>query len=1211
MSESLEPTQGAQTAADVAARSRADLADQLSDTALRSFTKYYSTFEFSDLEEALRCTEEALKSIPHDHPEYLGHLSNIVSLFSDKFDTTGRVVDLENAIQFGREAIDRFPENLNRGYLLNAVADKFDTLFASTGEVSAQDLSVQYAKDAYQETSDRPENEPFRLEVMDTLCTVLMTRYQRIWDLQDLEQAIEIARSVRCFSQNGYLEHSIRLSDHLISKYLRVGEVASLEEAKTISREALLFAAVDDADYPGCVFSLARSLYLSSQRTSELSELEGAIQYLRSVEKFLAEDDCESISQYLSSLANCLDYKYSITGQPSQLEEAIQLMRRAVDITDPETDRYAGILCQISVLLGQRYSRAWSMDDLIESIGYGEEAVNASLPSDPNLPAFMTSLGNRFMERYLRTGKVGYMDKAIELSRDALKKSPEGHPAHVAHVTCLSHQLGERYSRFGMMADLEEAIQLVKETLSLGSLGNSDRAKCFTAAALRFGDKYLRTNSLPDLEESVRYAKRALDELPEEHSHRAAYSSNLAEVLRSKYQETNVMSDLEESLHYGRQAVRETPPGNADEAGYFNNLAFQLAEKYRKTREPEILAEAISYATKAVTDRPEEYQYRAMYLSNLGDCLRDRHAISNSASDLEAAMQNYELALAQTSSPIINRIKAGIQILELSSAHSSWRRAFEASATAVELIPQLSMRSLENSDKQFMLGQAAGLTSDAVAAAINAGEGPLCALSLLEQGRGLIATSLEEIRTDVLELRKADPYLADAFVSLGNVLDMSEASTKQHVTTTPQVGADRRYQVDKELGELIDTIRKKDGFGNFLRAPSEVDIQDAARNGPVVAINVSKFRCDALLVENHQIRLLPLPDLHLEDIKDRELQSNLGSTAVLEWLWDTVTGPILHALGLSPVPSGENSWPHIWWIPTGPLGRFPLHASGYHQDGRSETVCDRLMSSYSASIKMMIYGRRHAATPRGVYQALMLAMENTPGATRLPFAAAEVKQAFSICQSMGLIPITPEPCKQSVLSHLSQCSIFHFAGHGFTHNTDPSKSHLLLRDGMNNPLTVSEILALNLREMPPFLAYLSACGTGRIRDEKFFDESIHLVSSFQLAGFRHVIGTLWEVQDEMCAEMATIVYEEMRDGKMSDDSVCRGLHKATRAARDHWLGISSSLERNSRAVVKRESMEAADGRACLSLPGEIRLPRDIKECAESEQFWVPYVHFGI
>ncbi|CAG9981283.1 unnamed protein product [Clonostachys byssicola] len=1056
MSENIKPTQEGEDAADVAARTSPNQAAPLSDTALRS-----------------------------------------LGLLGDRFQTAeivAMVADFEKKLPLHREAIARFPDNQARAYLLNAIANALNMLFTLTGVVSVQDLSVKYAKDAQHETSEKPENDPFRLEVMDTLRTVLMARYRRIWDLQDLEQAIEITRSVRDLPKYDYLKHSIRLADQLMFRYLRCGEVASLEEAKLISRGALLATSTKNPDYADCVFSLARSIFLSSERTSGLSELEEAIQYLRSVEEFLADGDNERLFEYLGDLSNCLNYKYSITCQASLLEEAIQLMRGAVELIGPESDRHPEILCQISVLLGERYCRVRSMDDLIESIGYGERAINASLPSDYRLPAFMTSLGNRIMELYLRTGKSIYLDKAIELSRGALKKSPEGHPSHVEHVLPLTFQLVERYSRFGMMADLEEAIQLAKETLSLGSLNNSIRATCFNIAATTLGDNGLRTDSLADLEESVRYA------------------------------------------------------------------------------------------------------------------------ISKAASDLEAAMQNYELALAHTASPIMSRIRAGIEILELSSAHSSWRRAFEASATAVGLIPQLSMRSLENSDKQYMLRQAAGLTSNAVAAAINAGEGPLCALSLLEQGRGLIASSIEEIRTDVLELRKAYPELADAFVSLGNILDMPQASTYQHIITAPQAGADRRYKVDKELAELIETIRKKDGFGNFLRAPSEVDIQDAARNGPVVAINVSKFRCDALLVENHQIRLLPLPSLHLVDIKERELQSSLGSTVVLEWLWDTVTGPVLHALGLTPVPSGANNWPHIWWIPTGPLGRFPLHASGHHQHGCSETVCDRVMSSYSASIKMMIYGRRHAKTSRVINQALMLAMENTPGTTRLPFAAAEVKQAFPICQSMGLSPITPEPYKQSVLSQLSQCSVFHFAGHGVTHDTDPSKSHLLLCDGVHNPLTVLEILTLNLRKNPPFLAYLSACGTGRIRDEKFFDESIHLVSSFQIAGFRHVIGTLWEVQDEMCAEMATVVYEEMRDGEMSDDSVCRGLHKATRAARDRWLSVSSNPERSSRATLKRESTEsteAADDIAFLSVHGEIRLPRDIQECAEGEQFWVPYVHFGI
>lgn len=69
----------------------------------------------------------------------------------------------------------------------------------------------------------------------------------------------------------------------------------------------------------------------------------------------------------------------------------------------------------------------------------------------------------------------------------------------------------------------------------------------------------------------------------------------------------------------------------------------------------------------------------------------------------------------------------------------------------------------------------------------------------------------------------------------------------------------------------------------------------------------------------------------------------------------------------------------------------------------------------------------------------------------------------------------------------------------------------------------------------------------------FSDESIHLIGACQVAGFRHVIGTLWQVNDKLCVDMARTFYGGMRDGGMTDESVCLGLHKATIALRDRQL----------------------------------------------------------
>jgi len=247
-------------------------------------------------------------------------------------------------------------------------------------------------------------------------------------------------------------------------------------------------------------------------------------------------------------------------------------------------------------------------------------------------------------------------------------------------------------------------------------------------------------------------------------------------------------------------------------------------------------------------------------------------------------------------------------------------------------------------------------------------------------------------------------------------------------------------------------------------------------------------------------------------------------------------------------------------------------------------------------------------------------MQNTPQHTRLPFATEEVEMLQGLCKLMKFNPIEPGRRKQDVISHLPNCKIFHFAGHGHTDDIDPSQSYLLLEDWKSDRLTVATLLGLNLRKCSPFLAYLSACGTGEIKDERFVDESIHLISACQLAGFRHVIGTLWEVNDESCVDMAKITYEGMRDGGMIDESVCLGLHKATRELRDRWLSVKIKARRGSRSTRKVYTHLAEDEIGAITTSdGDQRdsgLPRKIILHDSDEEddkllHWVPYVHFGV
>ncbi|KAL4992900.1 CHAT domain-containing protein [Aspergillus recurvatus] len=637
------------------------------------------------------------------------------------------------------------------------------------------------------------------------------------------------------------------------------------------------------------------------------------------------------------------------------------------------------------------------------------------------------------------------------------------------------------------------------------------------------------------------------------------------------------------------------------------------------------LNKAIELLQEAISTVPEDHPDRAVYLINLGNQFGDKHSRTQAVADLNAAIAYYESALHQPTALITSRIQAGNKVLHYRAATLDWQHCYEAAYTAVDLIPKLTSRSLEASDKQYMLAQVVGLASDAAAAALHAHKGALMALNLLEQGRGVLAASLEEVRVDILDLQQEYPALARQFVQLRNILD--SPVTRKNIfadinhESSWQAQAHQRYNAEKEFDNLIMEIRKQPGFGGFLQAPNEKDIYLAAQNGPIVIINISQHRCDAIINRQNEISSLPLPNLNSDDVEEKARKGDLGSPRVLEWLWDNIMDPILEALGFTQSPSDTN-WPHVWWIPTGSLSKFPLHAAGYHHRGTSKTVLDRVMSSYSSSVKAIIHSRRRPVKESTSAHAILIAMENTPGNHRLPFAVEEVRILHGLCESMGLEPMQPKKHKQDILRSLPQCRIFHFAGHGYTDTTDPLKSHLLLMDGKDDPFAVEHLLEINLREHSPFLAYLSACGTGRIGDKRLIDESIHLISAFQLAGFRHAIGTLWEVNDDICVDMAKITYKTMAGANMTDESVCRGLHLATRELRDRSLLTSTNGEDEIKVVSNVPAhLEKLKTETCCDERTN-RLPRDIVPCdidvdggegisAARQLLWVPYVHFGV
>ena len=135
-------------------------------------------------------------------------------------------------------------------------------------------------------------------------------------------------------------------------------------------------------------------------------------------------------------------------------------------------------------------------------------------------------------------------------------------------------------------------------------------------------------------------------------------------------------------------------------------------------------------------------------------------------------------------------------------------------------------QSLEHSDKQHLLDLVVGLASDAAATAFLARKGPSLALEFLELGRGVIAASLEELRTDILGLREKYPELAEQYERLQIDLESPGSHNLSFMSEQQQSWqgqANQRYKVGNMFDELIVEIRKEAMVSGLLAGTNDDD----------------------------------------------------------------------------------------------------------------------------------------------------------------------------------------------------------------------------------------------------------------------------------------------------------------------------------------------------------------------------------------------------
>ncbi|KAI0074115.1 hypothetical protein K474DRAFT_1626397 [Panus rudis PR-1116 ss-1] len=959
------------------------------------------------------------------------------------------------------------------------------------------------------------------------------------------------------------LDAYANLSTALFHRFQRYGAFQDLEESCEWERKAVVRIPEGHPDKPLFYHNLAVSLktlhevqrdwQLHSSGEEEEDYLEQSIDMVRAAIE-VAGPHHTSLPLYLHTLSMGLIERYEILGDDADLQESVDVSREAVSLTSgqppPDVDLFLACQHGLGNALMLLYEHTGDVDHLDDAVQLRLAFAENTDVSELGNALHQSSLATALLTRYQAKGADEDLEMGLDNARKAFEATPADHPQFLPRCMNQCAALWHNYERYGEAADLDLALTyisfLVQATEASPAL--LQRANLLLSVILR--TQYERNGSatldtcLAAARSAVQHIDTDSTTLPSAHS---IYWSNLAMCLIARYEQSGHGDDLEEGLSYAKRAVDAASEDSPEFSLYLSTVQLALFRQWEKVRDIKDLERSIQYGERAVDHTLATSPSRAKWMFLLAKCLLALWDIDeNATAHLErayACLKEISNDSSTTTTPS-TRFDAASLWANHAFSHHRLHEALDAFKLCYKLIPRLLWAGTHVASRlEAILHRLPGLASNATACAIECGDLTF-AIELSEHGRGAMWSHMPQFRENIARLQENEVELIDRIKQVAARLErhgMDDYNSIDLTQADRMAAASRRRELAREWDELVQRAEDIPELGDILRPPSFNKLRLAASNGPVVLLNCSSLRCDALILPSST---LPLQVVALKlSSQDVETMARSVSNALVaasrssmragrsskkstlqdpeKILRDALTNLRVNVIQpvLSTLKNVDIDFRRIWWCPTGTFTSLPIHAAMYHNmesnhvgQGLPESY-DHIVSSYTPTLSTLL---RNASGEPDKISVLAVGVPSTPFATPLPAVKDELQHIRSIL-SASPVPLTilsqdeAEASIDNVLSALSKNSWVHLACHG-TVSTDPSGdpmySSLILRDG---PLQLRRIVSTHLPNAQ--LAILSACQTAK-GIEEMPDEVLHISAGMLFAGFRSVVATLWAIDDE-------------------------------------------------------------------------------------------------
>lgn len=1029
----------------------------------------------------------------------------------------------------------------------------------------------------------------------------LLERYQtRSPDILDLEQAIS-----RLERASSLVEEDHELFPDYLVMYGRAHrchfEVTQdpFELGRTIQTLASFPRVVDENPMLLQVYSnLLMDRY---QISATHQDLQAAIERADAVRNF-ADAGADTLIFALSNLAECLSElsDLQIGDANTHLDRAVMTGLEARELAQrpdcPVAD-VAFVYGGLSYAHYRRYLHSLRHEDVQQAICNGVRAVGLCGNDHPDKARWTNQLGLAYIARFHHLADRSSLEDATGLFQDAIELSSEHGRIRGLALSNLADALASRFDLTGETEALDIAVakyRAAANQLNPHVLKSADNLQNLGSILISAYRRHLEDEYL---DEAVDVLNRALLRYPSGHVDIGFTHSLLCEALVNKHEhvEPGRRETIQSAIDHGTKSILLAGQNDPRMHRLQQTLARAYQTKWEGDRgEKADLEKAIEMSRKCLDVTPQDSSDRARLLGWLGGLLVAQIFDTNPDADASTFTEPLGLFTEAVNSPNgspIMRIKAAQQAVRILTQKHRWEEAKPIGLAAMQLLPRVCGRYQSLQDQQQVVSQTSGLASEVCSLLIQLGE-PDEALAQLEAGRAMILGFAMDNADEVSALQETDKGLAKEFLDIRGKLHIPSDLQGSRLG---EVRLRERRAAEADLVNCLEKIRNLDGHQDFLREPPIDHLKSCTKEGIVVMVNISYLRSDAIILVDSRTLVVSLSGLEPQKIVEFGVQLIAGfftvdfpvkraiqivskkvpkqarqpSAGFASWLWDNCVRPVFDELRRYGAMPSNGEPPRIWWIGSGGAAGFPFHAAASEADPDQDAL-SLSVSSYTPSIKALLHARQRSNRSRALRRKTdqeeldlaILTMETTPGNhAPLPAVRKEKEVIADLTRGTWNCKHLPQPTASLALQAIATSDIVHFACHGVVDRGDPSQSHLVLEksseDGSTkeiDKLTVPQLLALNNLQKP-WIAFLSACTTASMGTFRLGDEGLHLSGALQIAGFSHVIGSLWPVEDEVGVEIARAFYENLTGvapDSVDDEMVASALREAVIKVRRHY-----------------------------------------------------------